>query len=490
MERPLTSADFLVSDGALSSRPTTVRSLVLGAAVVFSIAVFLIDTYVMFDIAIAVLYVAVVLVSASAFDRRGILVVSVACMTLTVLSFVIQHDTFYSAESIGRCFVSLLAIAITAILAVRIQSTTATLRSQAQLLDLTHDAIFVRDMNDVITYWNRGAEKLYGWPASDAMGQLSRRLVQTRLPAPYDEVLAQLLRTGRWEGELVHTKRDGATVTVASRWSLQRDERGQPTSILETNTDIEETKQAQEILARTQAELAHVSRVSTMGELTASIAHEVNQPLAAIVTSGEACLRWLDRDVPQLDGVKRGVERMIGDGRRASEVVRRLRALSRKGDLQKTAVDLNEVIDDVLPLIQREIFNHRVALELDLSTSLPAVPGDRVQLQQVVINLLMNAIQAMATLADGRRELVLRSRAEDDGQVLVAIQDSGPGFAPESEDQLFNAFFTTKSDGMGMGLSICRSIIDAHGGHIWASREAAGGATFQFVLPSSTESAP
>jgi two-component system sensor kinase FixL len=482
--------DLLASEGAVSTRPIAVRAILPAAAVVFSIAVFIIDTFVMFDVSIAVLYVWVVLASVSFCGRRGVIAVAAACMTLTVLSLLIQHYPAYPSESTGRCIVSLLAIAITAALVDRIQSTAMALRGQAELLDLTHDAIFVRDMNDVITYWNRGAENLYGWPRQRALGEVSRRLVQSGLPRPYDEIMAQLLRTGRWEGDLVQTRRDTTTVTVASRWSLQRDARGQPAAILETNTDIEERKHAQETLAQAQAELAHVSRISTLGELTASIAHEVNQPLAAIVTSGEACLRWLDRDVPQLDGVKRGIERMIGDGRRASDVVRRLRALSRKDDLRMLPVDLNDVITDTLALVRRELAIHRVALTLDLATALPQAPGDRVQLQQVVINLLLNAIQAMASVGERPRELAVRSRVEDDGQVLVAIRDSGPGFDAETEQRLFDAFFTTRSDGMGMGLSICRSIIDAHGGRIWASRDGAGGATFQFVLPTAGESLP
>jgi two-component system sensor kinase FixL len=393
-----------------------------------------------------------------------------------------MHGENYDDTSVGRVVVALSANAITTFLAVRMQSAMASLRKQAELLDLTHDTIFVRDMNDVITYWNRGAEQLYGWPRSEALGQATHRLIQTQFPVARDEVMGQLLRTDRWEGELVHTRRDGGEVTVESRWSLQRDDRGRPTAILETNTDVTERKQAQETLAKAQAELAHVTRVATLGELTASIAHEVNQPLAGIVTNGEACLRWLERGVHE--EVKNAVERMISDGRRASEVVRHLRELSRKGDTQMTPLNVNAVVGDALPLVQRELSNHRVSLALDLTGGLPMVLGDRVQLQQVIINLLVNAIQAMAALADRPRELIIRTRQHETTQVLVAVQDSGPGIDPETESQLFNAFFTTKPDGMGMGLSICRSIIEAHGGRVWASSNAGAGATFQFALPS------
>ena len=452
-------------------------------AVVLAAIIFVIDTFVVIDIAIAVLYVAIVLMSITFADRRGVLAVCIACMGLTVLSFAIQHSDEPIGDSSARCVVSLLAIAITTFLTVWIQSTTAAIRSQARLLDLTHDAIFVRDRSDVITYWNRAAETLYGWPVQLALGKVSHDLVQTTFPAPYDEITAQLLRTGYWEGDLVHTKRDGTKVAVSSRWSLQRDQRGQPSGVLETNTDIEERRRSQESLAKAQSELAHVSRVATLGELTASIAHEVNQPLAAIVTSGEACLRWLGLEAPPLDRVKRGIERTISDGRRASEVVRRLRALSKKGDLQRVPVNLNEVIEDSIPLIQREVVQHHVSLGRDLAKAMPDVVGDRIQLQQVIINLLVNAIQAMASVTDGPRELVVRTRLKGEDEILLAVEDSGPGFDPAIEAELFNAFFTTKPNGMGMGLSIGRSIVEAHGGRLWTSRNDRGGATFQFSLP-------
>lgn len=457
------------------------------AAGVFAVAIFIIDTFVQFDSAIAVLYGSVVLMSIGFAGRRGIIAIAVACMVLTVSSFVTQHWTDVTDESVGRCVVSLLAIAVTTFLAVRIQATTAALRSQAELLDLSNDAIFVRDMKDVITYWNRGAETLYGWTAKQAVGKTFGDLTQTGTPVSHEKIMEQLLASGRWEGELVDTCRDGHSVTVASRWALQRDERGQPIAILETNTDIDERKRAQDTIAKAQAELAHVSRVATLGELTASIAHEVNQPLAAIVTSGEASLRWLAQDPPRLEETKRGIDRMIRDGRRASEVVRRLRALAKKNGLQTSPLNLNEIIEDTTLLIEREVSRNDIALTLDLEPELPLVFGDRIQLQQVIINLQMNAIQAMAAHNSSRRELEVRSRVSADGDVLVAVRDSGPGFGAEQESQLFNAFFTTKSDGMGMGLSICRSIIEAHGGSVSASRNEGEGATFHFSLPPHNE---
>jgi PAS domain S-box-containing protein len=485
---------------------------------------------------------------------------------------------------------------------------------QVRLLDLTHDSVFVRDANDVITFWNGGAQELYGWTRDETAGRTTHDLLQTKFPVSLDEITQVLLRTGHWEGELVHTKRDGTRIEVASRWSLQRDPNGRPIGTLETNNDITHRKRAEEALRHIQAtylaeaqklsgtgsfgwnvmtgelfwseetfrifeheptlqpsveavmrrvhpddaamvqhmidraakeklgfdfehrllmpdgsvkhlrivasmvcdepgalqfvgavmditaarhaqeqlhqahtELAYVTRVMTLGELTASIAHEVNQPLAAIVTNGEASLRFLGRDPPHLDEVRDAVRRMIADGKRASEIVQRIRALIRKTEPQSAPVDLNGVIRESVSLAQREVATQRVTLGLELRPGLPAILGDWVQLQQVIINLIFNGIQAMAAVDDRSRELVIRSYRDDGGQVLVSVQDSGIGIDPRNANRLFDAFFTTKPDGMGMGLAICRTIIEAHGGRLWASSNGGPGATFQFSLPAMRE---
>jgi C4-dicarboxylate-specific signal transduction histidine kinase len=253
--------------------------------------------------------------------------------------------------------------------------------------------------------------------------------------------------------------------------------------------DVTDAKHAQEALQQAQAELAHVTRVTTLGELTASIAHEVNQPLAGVITNGEACLRWLRNEPPDIEEARGAVARIIRDGNRASEVIRRLRALTKKSDPQKTPLDINDVVNDVVTLVQREVATQRVRLRLDLDATLTPVFGDRVQLQQVIINVMMNGIEAMAPVTDRPRELVIRSRRHDADHVLVSVRDSGVGIDPDHMDRLFNAFFTTKADGMGMGLSICRSIIEAHGGEMWASPNDGPGATFLFTVQSQQEAA-
>jgi PAS domain S-box-containing protein len=606
-------------------------------------AIFVVDAITPLDVAVAVLYVVVVLLAANFLERRGVLLVAAGCLSLTVVAYLLAHG-LSASTALGRGIMSISAISITTFLALRNQTASLGLRNQARLLDLTHDTIFVRDMNDVITYWNHGAEELYGWPREQAVGKHCHRLLRTRFPEPLEAITVQLLRAGRWEGEVGHTRRDGTEVVVASRWALQRDEPGRPVEIMETNTDITERKRAdaelreserryrsifqtagvaiweedysqvkaalddlrsqgvsdfgqyladhpdfvrqamamvrivdvndatvrmlgartkdelaldkvflpeteqafaavvlaiaegrtsiesetvmrtmagdrlavlftvtfpaeaaglesvlvsimdvternraQEALHQAQEELAHVARVTTLGELSASIAHEVNQPLAAILTNGQAGLRWLGHDPPDLDEVRGAVKRIVGDADRASEVIRRIRELSRKTAPQKARLDLNEVIKEVIPLVRREMATHRVALQLELAPALPPVLGDRVQLQQVLINLVINAIQAMAPVTGRARTLVIRSRPHDAGQALVEVQDSGVGIDAENLARLFGTFFTTKPDGMGMGLSICRSIIDAHGGEVWVSCNDGPGITVRFTLPSSQE---
>jgi PAS domain S-box-containing protein len=247
--------------------------------------------------------------------------------------------------------------------------------------------------------------------------------------------------------------------------------------------DVTAARRAEEELHKAQVDLAHVTRVTTLGELAASIAHEVNQPLAAIVTNAEACLRWLDRGTPNLHEARDAVECIIRDGNRAGEVIRHVRALSNKTDTQKASLDINDVVNEVVPLVQRELLGHRVSLRMELAPALPVVLANRVQLQQVVINLVINGIEAMQPVTDRPRELMIRSHQDEARQVLVTVEDCGVGISAENADRLFNAFFTTKSSGMGMGLSICRSIIEAHGGRMSAANNAGPGAAFQFTLP-------
>jgi C4-dicarboxylate-specific signal transduction histidine kinase len=251
---------------------------------------------------------------------------------------------------------------------------------------------------------------------------------------------------------------------------------------------VERTNQlmrASEALREAQAELAHINRVTAMGQLAASITHEVNQPLTAMITNADVGLRWLDRQPPDVDEARQALDCIIKDSKRASEVIGRIRALIRKAPPRKDDGDINKVILEVIDLSRGELMKNNVSAQTRLAEGLPLIRGDGVQLQQVILNLILNAVQAMSGVAEPTRELLISTEQEASGAVLVTVQDSGPGFSPESFDRLFDPFYTTKADGMGMGmgLSICRSIVDAHGGRIWASRTAGPGATFQFTLP-------
>jgi C4-dicarboxylate-specific signal transduction histidine kinase len=251
-----------------------------------------------------------------------------------------------------------------------------------------------------------------------------------------------------------------------------------------------ELRQANETLGDVQTELARVSRVMTLGELTASIAHEVNQPLAAIVTNANACLRWLGGATPNMFEARNAVERIIKDGYRASDVISRVRALVKKTPPREDSVDLNEVIIEVFALAQSEARRNRVSLKQQLKENLPRVRGDRVQLQQVILNLIINGLEAIGKSKDGTRELSVNTDQDDDNNVIVAVSDFGEGLDSANFERVFDAFFTTKPDGMGMGLAISRTIIESHGGRLWATANSPRGAVFQFTLPVDAESAP
>jgi PAS domain S-box-containing protein len=255
--------------------------------------------------------------------------------------------------------------------------------------------------------------------------------------------------------------------------------------------DLTDHVLASEALRAAQAELAHVNRVTTMGQLTASIAHEVNQPIAAVVTNAQAALRWLGADPPDLDEVREALGRIVRDGKRAGDVIGRIRALIEKAPPRQDRFDLNAAVLDVIALTRSEVLQHAVSVQTELATGLPCVQGDRVQLQQVILNLILNAVEAMSVVDAGPRELRISTGRDAVDGVLVSVRDSGPGLDPTSVDRLFEAFYTTKPEGMGMGLAICRSIVEAHGGRMWATANEPRGADFQFTLPAGRdETAP
>ena len=296
-----------------------------------------------------------------------------------------------------------------------------------------------------------------------------------------ERAVSDLKATGSFQPyEKEYFRKDGSRVTVLLGGTLF-EERGNDEGV-DFVLDLTDQKRAEESLRKTQSELAHVTRVMTMGELAASIAHEVNQPLAAIVANGSACLRWLMGDSPNLGEARETAQRIIRDGKRASDIISRIRGLVRKTDPEKTPLDINQAVREVINLTQSEAVGKGVALRTELASELPFVLGDRVQLQQVILNLVMNAIEAMNTVADRPREMLIRSSQHESDQLLVAVQDSGIGIDSQNLGKIFDHFYTTKSQGMGMGLAISRSIVQSHGGQLWAVPNDGPGATFQFTL--------
>ena len=359
-----------------------------------------------------------------------------------------------------------------------------------RLVDSNIIGIMIGDSRGRIIETNNAFLDMLGYCREDLISGRIRwtKLTPAEWAAADQDALAQMSATGSCKPfEKEYFRKDGSRVPVLVGGAFFEWKPDEGVVFVVDMTDRkraeEKLRASEQRLLDSQMELAHVTRVTTLGEMTASIAHEVNQPLAAVVNAATACLRWLDRGTPDLDETRRAVEWIIKEGNRASEVIRRVRALANKTDIEKAPLDINEVIREVIALVQRELIVHRVSLRMELAPTLPMILADRVQLQQVIINLVMNGIEAMQSVTDRPRELVIRSYQDETHRVPVTVTDSGVGISAENADRLFNAFFTTKSSGMGMGLSICRSIVEAHGGRLWATATVPHGAMFQFTLP-------
>jgi len=289
-------------------------------------------------------------------------------------------------------------------------------------------------------------------------------------------------------------RRDAEAALERARNGLQARVEEQTAELRKTNAhliaEMAERKRAEDAYYEAQAELSRVSRLSALGTLAASISHEVNQPLAAVVTNADACAMWLANNPPNLDEARSAVDAIAREGTRASDVVRRIRAMFSKGAPERTAVNLNDLIGEVVALMHTELSKNDIALRTELARELPSVTADRVQLQQVLVNLLQNGIEALSAVTDRPRRIVISSEANTDGEALIAVRDSGVGIDPKDQKRIFNAFFTTKPQGMGMGLSISHSIIEAHGGRLWAGKNSDYGTTLQFTIPARHDAAP
>jgi PAS domain S-box-containing protein len=365
------------------------------------------------------------------------------------------------------------------------------------IIEAAHDAVVTMDERGAILLANPATRRIFGYDPTEIVGKPMTVLMPEVMRKAHENGFKRYLATGKrhlnWQGvEVTAQRKDGQEFPVeVSFGELTSDGHKMFTGFIR---DISERKQAEDQLRAsernlqtTQAELARVSRLTTMGELAASIAHEVNQPLTAVINNASACLRLLANRNLEPEVLRHALEGIVADGTRASTVLARIRAFIKKEPAEKGALDINEVIQEVLVLAGRELYENQVLPDHQLKTDLPSVMADRVQLQQVLLNLIMNGIEAMAPVTDRPRLLGVQSRIDESGDVLVAVSDSGTGFGLEL-DRVFNPFFTTKANGMGMGLSISRSLVESHGGRLWAAPNSPHGAVFSFTLPASVGS--
>ena len=373
----------------------------------------------------------------------------------------------------------------------------ASVEKHRVIVETANDAVVSMDETGAILLANPATSRIFGYDPIEIVGKPLTMLMPEMMRKLHENGFKRYLATGKrhlnWQGiELTAQRKDGQEFAVEiSFGELTSDGHKVFTGFIR---DISERRQAEDQLRAsernlqmTQAELARVSRLTTMGELAASIAHEVNQPLTAVINNGSACLRLLANRNLEPEVLRRALEGIVADGTRASAILARIRAFIKKEPAEKNLLNINEVIQEVLVLAGRELYENQVLLDHQLTTDLPFVLADRVQLQQVLLNLIMNSIEALTAVTNRPRLLWVQSRIDESGDVLVAVSDSGTGFGLEL-DRVFTTFFTTKAKGMGMGLSISRSLIESHGGRLWATPNSPHGAVFSFTLPATAGS--
>ena len=470
-----------------------VRSIAL---IGLTFAIFAIDAFTHLDTAIAVMYIVVVMMASANWKRAGSLTLGACCVLLTLSAYLISHGLRIEASPAGRVLVSIAAIVIATWLGIQRQSAVDRLRQRQEALRrskaflasaqrLTRTGSFGVRGPDSTMVWSEEAARIFGY--DDDVVPTMERVLERTLPEDRPIVRAAFIHTRNCEGPVDFAHRlllpGGVLRHVHVLAEISEDEFGE-CEYLGAVTDITERVEAEQQLHVSQVQLAHAARVSMLGELAASVAHEVNQPLTAILANAKAGRRWLSRPQPDIDEAMAALDGIVQASERAGEVIRRIRALARRSEPEHVRIDLNVLVQETLDLLQRELERNPVELRVELATGLPEVVGDRVELQQVVINLIMNALQAMAATGVTAR-LELRTQL-DGGVVRLSVRDSGPGIADSDSARLFEPFFSTKADGMGLGLSICRSIITKHGGNIGA-RSTAPGSTFSFELPALQE---
>jgi PAS domain S-box-containing protein len=363
-------------------------------------------------------------------------------------------------------------------------------RSEARhrvVVETASDVVVSIDENGKIILANPATNRIFGYAPEELIGKPLTVIMPKAMRGLHEAGFKRYLETGarqlNWQGtEMTAMRADGEEFAVEVSFGEMTTDQGKVfTGFIR---DISEKKRAEEELRSTHAEIARMMRVLTVGQLTASIAHEVNQPLSGIVTNASTCLRMLSSDQPNIEGARETARRTIRDGNRASEVVTRLRALFKRKEVAAEPIDLNDAAQEVIALSMSELQSDRILLRHDFAENLPPVKGDRIQIQQVILNLVHNALDAMRGVDDRPRELLIKTESGDNKSVQLTVQDTGIGFASDAADRLFESFYTTKDDGMGIGLSVSRSIIEAHRGRLWASVNDGPGSSFAFSIPS------
>ena len=358
----------------------------------------------------------------------------------------------------------------------------------AAIVETSDDAILSETLEGIIISWNAGAEKIYGYSANEIVGQHVSILAPPELKTEVEGIVERLSRGGSVDHlETQRLSKEGVRIDVSLTISPIRNERGliMGASTIARDITIRKKAEVEELQHRT--ELAHLSRVTMLGELSGSLAHELNQPLTAILSNAQAAQRFLAHDDVDLDEVRDILGDIVKQDKRAGEVIHRLRLLLKKSKVEHQLLDLNDVVSEVLKLVRNDLLNQRVTGQMELAPDLPAVVGDRVQLEQVVLNLVMNGCDAIATGPAGDRKLIIRTGLNNGDGICVSVTDQGVGLLPDNLEKVFDPFFSTKPNGMGLGLSVCRTIITAHGGKLWAANNADRGATFYFTIPAQPE---
>jgi PAS domain S-box-containing protein len=457
------------------------------AAIAVGGMIFITNSMLNVDVAPTLLYITLVFMSANIFSIPMFLAVAISCIGFLTISFIL--DEGYQDQKLIAGFVRcLIALTTITLLALRSKRATDTLRRKeafflgAQKLSHTGSIGFTFDGTDTAS-WSDEAARIFEFPANvtATVAMIKARTHPDDLPL-VERVFEQAARQENLievEHRLVMPDGRIKHVQMIANPLFKHGGRIEYVGAL---MDVTASKLSEEALFHSQAKLAHVTRVTSMGELAASIAHEINQPLAAVITSGESCKRWINRPEPNLEEARRSLDRIIQNSARASEVIACIRALSRQSDVQRKAEVFDDIVSDSLSLMQHDTSNHQVRPHLQLGAPGAHVRGDRVQLQQVIINLIINACQAMANVHDRARGLRIETSVQDDEAVLE-VADSGTGIADDILGSLFDPFFTTKHNGLGMGLSICRSIIEFHGGRIWVNSTVGVGTQFLFAIP-------